>query len=128
MEHGKDYMADKPGITSLEQLAEARRVQKSTGRIYSIMYGERFENAATVKAGELVKAGAIGKVVQTIGLGPHRMSIKTRPQWFFDRKRYGGIICDIGSHSRPVSFSRIRRRPKWSPRKSATSITRSTRS
>ncbi|MDQ3686036.1 MAG: Gfo/Idh/MocA family oxidoreductase [Acidobacteriota bacterium] len=98
MKHGKDFMADKPGITSLEQLAEVRRVQKSTGRIYSIMYSERLENPATVKAGELVKAGAIGKVIQTIGLGPHRMNPKSRPQWFFDRKRYGGIICDIGSH------------------------------
>jgi len=98
MRHGKDFMADKPGITSLEQLQEVRRVQKSTGRIYSIMYSERFENPATVKAGELVKAGAVGKVVQTIGLGPHRMNPKSRPQWFFDRKRYGGIICDIGSH------------------------------
>ena len=27
MQHGKDYMADKPGITTLEQLAEVRRVQ-----------------------------------------------------------------------------------------------------
>lgn len=98
MRHGKDFMADKPGITSLEQLAEVRRVQKSTGRIYSIMYGERLENPATVKAGELVKAGAVGRVIQTIGLGPHRMNVKSRPQWFFDRKRYGGIICDIGSH------------------------------
>ncbi|HVF86113.1 MAG TPA: Gfo/Idh/MocA family oxidoreductase, partial [Pyrinomonadaceae bacterium] len=98
MRHGKDFMADKPGITSLEQLQEVRRVQKSTARIYSIMYSERLENPATVKAGELIKAGAIGKVIQTIGLGPHRMNIKSRPQWFFDRKRYGGIICDIGSH------------------------------
>ena len=98
MEHGKDYMSDKPGITSLEQLAEARRVQKQTGRIYSIMYSERFENAATVKAGDLVKAGAIGNVIQTIGLGPHQMSTKTRPEWFFDRKNFGGIITDIGSH------------------------------
>jgi predicted dehydrogenase len=98
MQHGKDYMADKPGITSLEQLAEVRRVQKQTGRIYSIMYSERFENKATVKAGELVKAGAIGKVIQTIGLGPHRMSTNTRPEWFFDRKYFGGIITDIGSH------------------------------
>ncbi len=98
MRHGKDFMADKPGITSLEQLALVRSVQKETRRIYSIMYSERFENAATVKAGELVRAGAIGPVIQTIGLGPHRMNVKTRPQWFFDHRRYGGIICDIGSH------------------------------
>ena len=98
MQHGKDYMVDKPGITSLEQLAEVRKVQKQTGRIYSIMYSERFENRATVKAGELVKAGAIGKVIQTIGLGPHRMNASSRPAWFFDKKRFGGIITDIGSH------------------------------
>lgn len=98
MQHGKDYMADKPGITSLEQLAQARRVQKETGRIYSIMYSERLENRATIKAGELVKNGAIGKVIQTIGLGPHRMNAASRPDWFFDRKYFGGIITDIGSH------------------------------
>jgi predicted dehydrogenase len=98
MQHGKDYMADKPGITTLEQLAEVRRVQAATRRIYSIVYSERFENRATVKAGDLVKAGAIGRVVQTIGLGPHRMTPKTRPAWFFERPRYGGILCDIGSH------------------------------
>lgn len=98
MQHGKDYMADKPGIISLEQLAEVRRVQRQTNRIYSIMYSERFENKATVKAGELVKTGAIGKVIQTIGLGPHRISLSTRPPWFFDKKYFGGIITDIGSH------------------------------
>ncbi len=98
MQHGKDYMADKPGITTLEQLAEVRRVQAQTKRIYSIMYSERFENRATVKAGELVKAGAIGRVVQTIGLGPHRITPATRPAWFWEKPRYGGILCDIGSH------------------------------
>ncbi len=98
MKHGKDYLVDKPGITTLEQLAEVRRVQKETRKIYSIMFSERLENRATVKAGELVKAGAIGKVIQTIGLGPHRISLTSRPYWFFDRKYFGGIITDIGSH------------------------------
>lgn len=98
MQHGKDYMVDKPGIITLEQLAEVRKVQKETKRIYSIMYSERLENKATVKAGELVKTGAIGKVIQTIGLGPHKMNPSSRPPWFFERNRYGGIITDIGSH------------------------------
>lgn len=98
MKHGKDFLVDKPGITTLKQLGEVRKVQKETKRIYSIMYSERFENRATVKAGELVKAGAIGNVIQTIGMGPHRINLATRPQWFFDKKYFGGIICDIGSH------------------------------
>ena len=98
MKHGKDFMSDKPGATTLEQLAEARRVQAETKRIYSIMYSERFENPATLKAGELVKSGAIGRVLQTIGLGPHRMTPASRPPWFFERERYGGILCDIASH------------------------------
>src|SRR3954449_3691788 len=98
MQHGKDYMADKPGITTLEQLAEVRKVQAQTKRIYSIMYSERFENRATVKAGELVKAGAIGQVIQTIGLGPHRITRASRPEWFWHKAQFGGILCDIASH------------------------------
>lgn len=98
MQHGKDFMADKPGITTLEQLEEVRKVQQQTKRIYSILYGERMENKASIHAGDLIKQGAIGKVVQTLGTGPHRMNPQSRPAWFFDRQAYGGIICDIGSH------------------------------
>lgn len=98
MKSGKDYMVDKPGVITLDQLAEVRKVQAETKRIYSIMYSERLENKATVKAGELIAAGAIGKVIQTIGLGPHRMNPKSRPSWFFEREKFGGIICDIASH------------------------------
>ncbi len=98
MQHGKDFMSDKPGFTTLEQLAEARRVQKATGRIYSIDYSERLETRASQKAGELVRAGAIGKVIQTLGMGPHRPRLSQRPWWFFEKEKYGGIICDIASH------------------------------
>jgi predicted dehydrogenase len=98
MQSGKDFMTDKPGIVTFAQFEEVKKVQKETKRIYSIMYSERLGNPASVQAGELIKAGAIGKVVQTIGLGPHRMTPNTRPDWFFDPEKAGGVLCDIGSH------------------------------
>jgi predicted dehydrogenase len=105
MKHGKDYLTDKPGITSLEQLAAVKKTQQETKRIYSIMYSERFENKATEKASQLVKSGAIGQVIQTVNLAPHRINngigktgLAIRPDWFWDKKRYGGILTDIGSH------------------------------
>jgi predicted dehydrogenase len=98
MKHGKDFVSDKPGMITLQQLADVRRVQAETKRIYSILYSERHENRATVKAGELVKAGAIGKVIQTMGVGPHRLNAPTRPAWFFDKRRNGSILVDLASH------------------------------
>jgi predicted dehydrogenase len=62
------------------------------------MYSERLEVPAAVKAGDLVEQGAIGRVVQTINIAPHQISEPTRPAWFFDKARYGGILTDIGSH------------------------------
>lgn len=98
MQAGKDYLADKPGITTLEQLEEVRRAVKSTGRKFAIMYSERLEVRSAVYAGELIRQGAIGRVIQTVNLAPHRVSAPSRPQWFWDKARYGGILTDIGSH------------------------------
>ncbi len=98
MRHAKDYMSDKPGFTSLEQLDAVKRVQAETQRIYSICFSERLDNRATVKAGELVQQGAIGRVVQTVGLGPHRIHPPERAAWFYQKEKYGGILCDIASH------------------------------
>ncbi|MEG9862672.1 MAG: Gfo/Idh/MocA family oxidoreductase [Parvularculales bacterium] len=98
MRAGKDVMTDKPGCTTLEQLAALRACVAETGRIWSIDFSERFEVPAVSRAGELVADGAIGKVVQTVGLGPHRLNPGTRPDWFFDAAAYGGILTDIASH------------------------------
>ncbi len=98
MRHGKDFLSDKPGFTTLEQLAEVRQVQAETGRIYSICFSERFESPATVKAGELVAQGRIGRVIHTLIVAPHRANVKIRPAWFFQREHNGGILADIGSH------------------------------
>jgi predicted dehydrogenase len=98
MRHGKDYMTDKPGMTSLGELEEVRSVQAQTKRIYSICYSEHFETRSTVKAGELVAAGAIGKVINTTGLGPHKLKNLPRSDWFYERRKTGGILTDIASH------------------------------
>lgn len=98
MEAGKHVMVDKPGCTSLDQLAALREAQARTGRIWAVNFSERFEVPAVTRASQLVAEGAIGRVVQTVGLGPHRLNRATRPDWFFDRAAYGGILTDIASH------------------------------
>jgi len=97
MQHGKDFFVDKPGFTTLEQVSTARQAHADTGRTFSVGYG-RLTSKAMNRAGALIKGGAIGRPLQTIGLGPHRLNAAKRPDWFFERKRYGGIIADLGTH------------------------------
>lgn len=98
MEAGKDYFTDKAPMTTLAQLAEARKKAAETGQKYMVYYGERLHSEAAIYAGQLVDAGVIGRVVQVLGLGPHRLNAPSRPAWFFQKEYYGGILCDIGSH------------------------------
>jgi predicted dehydrogenase len=98
MEAGKDYFTDKAPFTTLEQLAQAKQVVAKTGRKYMVYYSERLHVESAMLATDMVKAGALGRVVQVVGLGPHRLSKPTRPAWFFEKAKFGGILCDIGSH------------------------------
>ncbi len=98
MTAGKDYFTDKAPLTTLEQLADVRKTVAETGRKYAVCYSERLQNEAAIYAGNLIEAGAIGKVVQVLGMGPHRLNAPSRPDWFFVKEKYGGILCDIGSH------------------------------
>lgn len=98
MEHGKDYFTDKTPFTAIEQLEQAKRTAELTGRKYAVYYSERLHVESAVYAGQLIKDGAIGRVVQVIGLGPHRLNAASRPDWFFKKEQYGGILTDIGSH------------------------------
>ena len=105
LRHGKDVVADKPGCVTLEQLEDLERAVAESGRFWSVTFSERFESRCAAKAGELVREGRIGRVVQTLGLGPHREGDRAhlvgaagRPDWFYDRRRTGGILTDIASH------------------------------
>jgi predicted dehydrogenase len=105
LQNGKDVVADKPGCVTLDQLDEIEKAVAQSGRFWSVTFSERFEVRSAVKAGELVREGRIGRVVQTLGLGPHREGDRAhlaggggRPEWFYDRDRFGGILTDIASH------------------------------
>lgn len=99
MRAGKDVMLDKPGVVNRAQLDALRAAQAETGQILSILYSEHYGQRATVKAVEMVRAGAVGRVIQTVGLGPHRKDNGgTRPDWFWDPARNGSILTDIASH------------------------------
>lgn len=98
MRCGKDMMVDKPGIVTRADLEAVERTVRETGRIFSIAFTERFLTPSTGKALDLVRGGAIGRVVQTVGLGPHRLNRTLRPDWFWDPSAYGGILVDIASH------------------------------
>ena len=98
MEAGKDYFVDKAPLTTMQQLEQAKAMVEKTGKKYAVYYGERLHSEAGIFAGQLIEDGAIGKVIQTMGMGPHRARLDNRPPWFFKREQNGGILCDIGSH------------------------------
>jgi predicted dehydrogenase len=98
LQAGKDYFTDKTPFTTLEQLDQARAITEKTGCKYMVYFSERVHVESAMYATDLVKDGAIGRVIQVIGLGPHRLNKPSRPDWFFRKAYYGGILCDIASH------------------------------
>jgi predicted dehydrogenase len=95
---GKDYFTDKAPLTTMEQLVAAKKATAETGLKYMCYYGERLHNGGALFAQQLIEEGAIGRCVSVAGFGPHRLSAPSRPAWFFEREKFGGILCDIGSH------------------------------
>ena len=98
MQHGKDVLTDKPGVTDRTQLQQVEAAVKATGRRFAICFSERMIVPSVTTAHRLIQDGAIGEVVQTLGMGPHRLNAAIRPDWFFDKSQYGGILVDIASH------------------------------
>ena len=98
MAAGKDYFTDKAPFTTMAQLRSAEEAVKRTGRKYMVYYAERLHDEGSILAGYIADSGEIGRVISVTGFGPHRLGAPGRPAWFFQREKYGGILCDIGSH------------------------------
>jgi predicted dehydrogenase len=97
-QHGKHYFTDKTPFTTAAQLALAKQSVKQTGLKWHVYFSERLHVEGAVMAGKLIEEGRIGRVLQVLNIAPHRLNKKNRPAWFFQREKFGGILCDIGSH------------------------------
>ncbi|MGF1484982.1 MAG: Gfo/Idh/MocA family protein [Opitutales bacterium] len=98
MNHGKDYLTDKCPFTTLAQLAEARAAVERTGKKFLVDYSEFTHVECAWYAWELIQQGALGEIVHMAISGPHRLNKPKRPEWFFQKAQYGGILTDIASH------------------------------
>ncbi|MGK9220556.1 MULTISPECIES: Gfo/Idh/MocA family protein [unclassified Microbacterium] len=98
IEAGKHAFVDKAPLTTFAQLEAVREATARTGLKYAVYYGERVHSEAAILADQLIQRGAIGRVLQVVCFGPHRIG-GGRPDWFYDPAHYGGILCDIGSHN-----------------------------
>ncbi len=97
-QHGKHYFTDKTPFTTAQQLERARQSVAETGLKWYVYFSERLHVEGAIMAGKLIEEGRIGRVLQVLNIAPHRLDKAKRPAWFFERAKYGGILCDIGSH------------------------------
>ena len=72
MDAGKDYFTDKTPFTTLEQLNAAKAAVARTQRKYMVYYSERLHVESAMFATDFVASGALGRVDQVLGRGPHR--------------------------------------------------------
>ncbi|NBB80157.1 MAG: Gfo/Idh/MocA family oxidoreductase [Verrucomicrobia bacterium] len=95
---GKDYFVDKAPFTTLEQAAAVRRCIRETGGKYLVFYGERVATESGYFLEKLLASGLLGRVAHIAIQGPHKLGGTSRPSWFFDKRKTGGILTDIASH------------------------------
>jgi len=98
LQHRKHFFSDKPAFTDIDQINAIRRLLKNTNLKYGVYYSERLHVKAATLADHLIDNGEIGRVIQVVVFGPHRLNESTRPSWFFEKSQYGGILTDIGCH------------------------------
>ncbi|MEU8222003.1 Gfo/Idh/MocA family oxidoreductase [Kribbella sp. NPDC048915] len=95
LEAGCQVIADKPLCTTLEDLDAIAEATRRTGRHVTLLLEKRYY-PVTLAALEI--ADRLGTIHGVTSSGPHKLNRPTRPDWFFDRARYGGILNDLAVH------------------------------
>ena len=104
-----------PPSAQLEELQ--RTVERDRPHLLDLLHRAPLRALGDEGGSKLVADGAIGTVVQTVGLGPHRLQRPTRPSWFFEpeavRRHHRRYRLASG---RPVpGLYRLARKPRSRP-------------
>ncbi|WP_127580120.1 Gfo/Idh/MocA family protein [Paenibacillus koleovorans] len=95
--HGIHVMFDKPAVTDREQLSRLEAVIRR-GRIQvGMLLTERFRPAVYTLQ-QAIAAGQLGRLVSVSMRKPHRLNPASRADWFFEKRRNGGVIVDLLIH------------------------------
>ena len=94
---GKHVIADKPLCTSLAELEEIERIAAEKKLSVGLMLDMRYhKNVQTAKM--LIDAGRLGRIHNVQFGGQHPLQYGTRPMWYFEDGKHGGVINDIAVH------------------------------
>lgn len=98
LEAGKHILGDKPLCTRPEEIRRIRALATEKKRSVIVALTLRY-NAAWQTARKLLREGAIGEVCTATVHGQHPLNYKAgRPEWYFEKGRHGGTICDLMVH------------------------------
>lgn len=97
LQRGAHVLADKPLCTTLADLERIAEAAAAADRVVSIMFEKR-GYPVTIAARRLLADGVLGDLALVASTGPHKLNYSSRPAWFFDRARYGGILGDLAVH------------------------------
>src|SRR5690625_333855 len=92
-----DVLADKPLCTELEDLDRIQQAAVNSRRVVSTMFEKR-AHPVTLATRKVVDDGELGQIALVAATGPHKLNYATRPEWFFDGEKYGGILADLAVH------------------------------
>ncbi|WP_405056649.1 Gfo/Idh/MocA family oxidoreductase [Kribbella sp. NBC_01505] len=95
LDAGAHVLADKPLCTSLTDLTAISEASRRNNRHVTVLLEKRYYPETLAMAELIDELGTIHGVVST---GPHKLNRPTRPEWFFDRTRYGGLLNDLAVH------------------------------
>ena len=101
LKHGLHVLCEKPMATTIEDCAAMVEASERSGKLLFIGMNQRFERAH-IKARELIKAGAIGKVLRFQTSFGHRgpeIWTQTPKTWFYNKSMAAyGAVFDLGIH------------------------------